>query len=96
MDQVKVTKATLYPNPVQNTIHLQGAKVETVEIYNFAGQKIKTLKLIDGKADASALTPGSYILSFQSQGKRQSIKFIKNYFFFIICVESRPVKWPAF
>lgn len=71
-------KITVSPNPVKDILNIRNAgKIESIEIYNIAGQKVKNLKASD-KADVSSLSKGIYILQVKADRKTQSIKFIKD------------------
>ena len=74
-----VTKSAIsvYPNPAKDIITIAGAdKVESVEVYNMVGQKVKALDA-STKINVSSLTKGVYMLQITVKGQKQSIKFIK-------------------
>ncbi|KIA89373.1 T9SS type A sorting domain-containing protein [Kaistella jeonii] len=71
------TQITIAPNPVKESLTIFGGKIDSVEIYSLTGQKMKDLKIVNGKADVSYLSKGVYILKVVAEGKKQNIKFIK-------------------
>lgn len=68
---------SIAPNPVKEFFTISGKNIEKAVIYNMTGQKMKDLKIVNGKADISYLSKGLYILQVESAGKKQNIKFIK-------------------
>jgi hypothetical protein len=69
-----------FPNPVKDFLTINSKKkIETVHIYNVAGQKIPlSAKLVDGKVDMSKLAPGVYIVStILDGGVNESFKVVK-------------------
>lgn len=66
----------IYPNPASNVLNISGLKAETkVNIYNAAGQLVKTTT--NSKIDINNLPKGSYVVSYDVDGKSTSQKFIK-------------------
>lgn len=71
---------TFFPNPVRDILTLNSkSKVESVHIYNIAGQKMPiSAKPGDGRINLSKLAPGTYIIStILEGGKNESFKIIK-------------------
>ena len=68
---------TIAPNPVKEFFTISGGKIESAKILSITGQKMKALKILNGKADVSYLSKGIYILQVVAEGKKQNIKFIK-------------------
>jgi len=68
---------SVFPNPVKDILTITGGKIQSAEIYSITGQKIKSLKLDNNKADVSSLPKGTYLLQTNSGAEKQSIKFIK-------------------
>lgn len=69
-----------FPNPVKDFLTINSKKkIETVHIYNVAGQKMSvSAKLVDGKVDMSKLAPGVYIVStILDGGVNESFKVVK-------------------
>ncbi|WP_300674276.1 T9SS type A sorting domain-containing protein [Soonwooa sp.] len=79
-NNVAVPKSVIYPNPVNDVLNISNAdKLQSIEIYNFAGQKIMTSKsLTNNQINVSKLPKGSYILKLVKNGKEESVKFVKN------------------
>ena len=74
---VESKKLSIYPNPVKNILNINGAdRIESLEIYNMVGQKIKTIQPTDN-IEVSTLAKGTYILKIVNNNKTQNIKFIK-------------------
>ena len=74
---VQVSSVAIAPNPVKNVLNILGQKIESAEIYTVTGQKLKTIKIVDNKADVSFLSKGIYILQVTADGQKQSLKMIK-------------------
>lgn len=70
---------SIYPNPVADILYFKGTeKIEKAEIYNMAGQKVKSYDVIEDRIDVSSLSKGDYILQYSvKRGKQQAYKFIK-------------------
>lgn len=75
--EVQHAALAIVPNPAKDQFAIVGGKVESVEIYNIAGQKLSTPKLTDNKIDVSKLPAGLYIVQVTSGGKKQSLKLVK-------------------
>jgi len=74
------TKFSFYPNPVVDYLNISAStKVESVSVYNIAGQKMPvSAKLVNGKVDMSKLAPGVYIITTTLDGgKNESFKVVK-------------------
>lgn len=69
----------IYPNPTADILYIKGiGSFEKAEIYNMAGQKVKSLTVTEHQIDVSSLSKGDYILKLSEKGgKEQSYKFIK-------------------
>ena len=63
---------TLYPNPTTGTIHLNNAPgVETLEVYNLVGRKVKSFPVVeDKKYDLTTLPPGMYLVRMLNERQR--------------------------
>ncbi len=70
---------TVYPNPVTDILYFKGtSKIEKAEVYNMAGQKVKSFNSVNDRINVSSLLKGGYILQYSVKGKgQQSYKFIK-------------------
>ena len=68
---------TIYPNPVTNTVYIQGLQgVATVHIFNLAGQRILK-QSVQNNLDVSLLKAGIYMLEIIQGDKKASYKLIK-------------------
>lgn len=72
-------KVGIYPNPVKNEVTIVNAdKISNVEVYNVAGQKVLTSKVVkNNQINLSGLSKGAYLLKIENAGKTETIKFIK-------------------
>ncbi len=72
-------KFQIYPNPVKDILNIKSLEpISDYEIYSLDGRKlIKGNKVNDSKIDVSNLTKGNYLIKFQTKGKEQTAKFIK-------------------
>ncbi len=70
-----------YPNPVVESITLSHtASISMVIVYNLLGQKVITSKpnTANTKIDMSGLSPSTYFIEVISEGKKGTVKVIKN------------------
>lgn len=80
VSETKNREVSFYPNPVKDFLNISSkTKIETVHVYNVAGQKMKVSSaLVNGKIDMSKLAPGVYIVStILEGGKNESFKVVK-------------------
>ncbi len=70
---------SIYPNPVTDILYFNGAgKIEKAEVYDMAGQIVKSFTSIEDQVDVSSLVKGNYVLKLSEKGgKHQNHKFIK-------------------
>ncbi len=73
---------SIYPNPAIETLHLKSSALPLdasakYNIYTITGSLVQKGKLLNNKIDVKELNLGVYILDLNVQGKKQSIKFIK-------------------
>lgn len=72
----------LYPNPTVDKINIQSSllasddKIE-YQIYDVRGKSIKSGRIINQQVDVQNLESGVYIINVTAQGKKQSLKFVK-------------------
>jgi len=73
------SKFLIYPNPVRDILNIKTDNpVSSYRIYSLDGRKlIEENKLNNSKIDVSNLTKGNYLIKFQTKGKEQTTKFIK-------------------
>ena len=73
-------KVDFYPNPVENILNIKSqSKIQKVEIYNFAGQRVLTKKVnnLDQKIQLNGLASGIYIVNVSTEKGTESFKIIK-------------------
>ncbi|ALJ04754.1 hypothetical protein APS56_06275 [Pseudalgibacter alginicilyticus] len=69
-------KTILYPNPVQNTLHIENIEnIITIQVYNSIGQLIKETK--EGKINFNDFTGGVYFLKILSNNGLEIKKILK-------------------
>ena len=72
VEELDITSVYIYPNPVVNTLNIQGVDENTaLEVYNLTGKSV--LKDKGTELDVTSLVQGSYILRINNQ----YVKFIK-------------------
>jgi hypothetical protein len=74
-----VSRITMYPNPTESYVKLTIETNLTVRITDMNGREIKSERLTPSRnaVDVSGLTPGTYIVSVQSDNKTNTYKLIK-------------------
>lgn len=75
----KFNKLTIFPNPVQNILHIRGFKgqVKSYKIYNMAGRLVMEGKEVN-EINVNHLSNGNYIIVVEDgDSKLKSLKFIK-------------------
>ena len=79
-EDITKTSIRVYPNPVVDYVNINhSAKIDSVEIYNVAGQKVssESWNAVSGTMDMRNLTPGMYIIKLNAGNTVQSVKVIK-------------------
>jgi hypothetical protein len=72
VEELDITSVYIYPNPVVNTLSIQGVDENTsLEVYNLTGKSV--LKNKGTELDVTSLNQGTYILRINNQ----YVKFIK-------------------
>lgn len=72
IEELGISSVFIYPNPVTNTLFIQGVEDESIlEVYNLTGKSV--LKDKGTELDVTSLTQGTYILRINNQ----YVKFIK-------------------
>lgn len=77
---VSKNSVKLYPNPVVDFVNINySSKIDSVEVYNVAGQKVATQNwnAASGTMDMRNLAPGMYIIKLKLGNEVQSVKVIK-------------------
>jgi hypothetical protein len=70
-----INTITTYPNPMQNTLHVELEKEFTGTIFDITGKTLMTINTKD--IDVSSLTAGFYLLDIISENKHYTKKLIK-------------------
>ncbi len=82
--QVAVEKASIYPNPSDETVNVQlpaqGYAKGTIGIFDFTGKKVSEMSIVNGQSiyslNTKSLASGSYFLIIQSEQVIQSQKIV--------------------
>ncbi|TDP61103.1 T9SS type A sorting domain-containing protein [Flavobacterium dankookense] len=73
------TKWILSPNPAKNTFSIEGNdEIQSLEIYEITGKKLKTEQTNFKNIDILYLRPGIYIVKIKSNDMTKTIKLLKN------------------
>lgn len=73
------TTFSIYPNPAENELFVEGFKNGICSIYSIDGQLVKTIELPDRKAiNISELNSGMYIFSVRGSEGTKNFKFTKS------------------
>lgn len=79
-DDITKNTVKIYPNPVVDVVNIKlSAKIDAVEVYNVAGQKVATSKwnAASGTMDIRNLAPGMYIIKLKAGNDVKAVKVIK-------------------
>lgn len=72
IEELGISSVFIYPNPVSNTLFIQGVEDEAIlEVYNLTGKSV--IKDKGTELDVTSLNQGTYILRINNQ----YVKFIK-------------------
>lgn len=75
--ETSFNKIQFYPNPVKDVLNISSTKkVNSITVYNTAGQVVKTLQNTN-TVNMSSLAPGVYVVKADVEGKTESSKVIK-------------------
>lgn len=75
-DNQNVSKVRVYPNPVENTLHIKNiSDLKTIRLYNLLGQEV--LQNNANIIDVSALSQGMYILQIYTSKGMETKRIIK-------------------
>jgi hypothetical protein len=70
--------ARVYPNPTSGILNIEGQQVQTIEVYNLSGSKMRVETNGDNQIDVSSLVHGTYILRITNTKNQVSVvKFVK-------------------
>jgi len=79
-DKNTLSGFNFYPNPVENTLHINAAEpIENLTIYNLLGQKVKEYQpnALSSDINVDEIATGSYILRATVNSKIGTFKFLK-------------------
>ena len=72
---------SVFPNPVSNQLTIKTElSIESVKIFNILGKQVKSISgdsILNNKVDMTSLVDGIYFLNITAEGKKQTIKIIK-------------------
>ncbi|MEH6535390.1 MAG: T9SS type A sorting domain-containing protein [Psychroserpens sp.] len=72
---------SVFPNPVMDQLTIKtDLSIESVEIYNILGKQVKSISgdsILNNRVDMTSLLDGIYFLNITAEGKKQTIKVIK-------------------
>jgi len=78
VNDINKSSLSVYPNPTSDFLTISGSKLESVEIYDATGKRIKSgIVEADNRLDVRNLSAGQYILKVKSENATTSHKFIK-------------------
>lgn len=68
----------VYPNPTSDVLHVTNVTAKTAyKIYSATGQLVSNGNINDGVVKVNQLVKGSYLISFEVDGKTSNIQFVK-------------------
>lgn len=75
----KTMNFDMYPNPVENDLHISGDfdNTATGTIYDHTGRKIKSFTMSQSKVSVEDLTSGMYIITIENNGTVATQQFVK-------------------
>jgi len=72
---------SVFPNPVKDVLTIQtDLAIESIEIFNILGKQVKFIagdSISNNRVDMASLQDGVYFLNITAEGKKQTIKIIK-------------------
>lgn len=77
---VSQNSASIYPNPVQNVLHINSNEIiDSVTIYTITGQKVSSVTSNDTNREinVTALSAGVYLVKISSNGTEETLKVVK-------------------
>ena len=68
----------VYPNPARDVVYVKcDMPLDSIALYDMAGNMVIRDGLCDGRIDVSGLVPGVYVLTVRSGEKKSTIKIVK-------------------
>ncbi|MBI1267830.1 MAG: T9SS type A sorting domain-containing protein [Cryomorphaceae bacterium] len=79
VDNPKKNRLTIYPNPVNDRLHISGIEQCDIEVYSMSGQKVLAVGNVTANRpiNVSMLNSGKYVMLVSRNGRRESLSFIK-------------------
>ncbi|MDP4826046.1 MAG: T9SS type A sorting domain-containing protein, partial [Flavobacteriales bacterium] len=79
VENPKTNRINIYPNPVNDKLHLSGIENSNIEVYNMSGQKVLAVGNVTANRpiNVSMLNSGKYVMLVSRNGSREAISFIK-------------------
>ena len=79
--QFESQSLSVFPNPVKDQLTIKTElSIESVEIFNILGKQVKSISgdsILNNRVDMTSLLDGMYFLNITAEGKKQTIKVIK-------------------
>lgn len=79
-ENVVKNEVSVYPNPVENILHINGSdKVDSIKVYNVLGQYLDDVKIGENnnQIDVSSLASGVYMVKVISNSTQETFKIVK-------------------
>ena len=79
VENPKTNRINIYPNPVNDRLHISGIEKSNIEVYNMSGQKVLAVGNVTANQpiNVSMLNSGKYVMLVSRNGSREAISFIK-------------------
>lgn len=74
---VAASAVQVYPNPVEDILHIKGSRNAQVSVYTMAGQQVFTGAATNGQVNLSSLSKGVYIVKIEADGNVSTHKIVK-------------------
>jgi len=72
-----MSEVSIYPNPVNNTLFIEGNDITRIEIYDMQGRIIKSEVKTTNQLNVSDLNQGIYMIKVQTVDGQKIMKFVK-------------------
>lgn len=77
VSEVHLGEHTLYPNPVEDVLHINLSEPQTISIYSLEGKKVEDFENAENTINVGHLSPGTYILVLGEGQNIERIRFLK-------------------